>query len=155
MPMPPEDLKIVASRTDVPLHPAPINPDWIIEGTPTARAAMLSRSSDGLASTVVWECTEGKFNWHYDIDETVLILEGSIVVESDEMKPTRYGPGDIILFRKGAHARWHVERKVRKAAFCQRVQPRLFGLGLRVAGRLRRMLSGGQAAGSSLGAASA
>ena len=152
MPMQPDQLKIVAAHSNIPLRPAPINPDWIIEGNPTASAATVSRSSDKLASTVVWECTEGKFNWHYDIDETILILEGSIMVESDEMKPTRYGPGDIVLFRKGAHARWHVERKVRKVAFCQRVQPRFFGFGLRAMGRLRRMLPGAPAAASPLGA---
>ena len=152
MPMPPDQLKIVAAHSNIPLRPAPINPDWIIEGTPVACAATVSRSSDKLASTVVWECTEGKFNWHYDIDETVLILEGSIVVESDDMKPTRYGPGDIVLFRKGVHARWHVQEKVRKVAFCQQVQPRVFGLGLRIMGRLRRMLPGAPTAASPLGA---
>ena len=152
MPMSPTDLKIVAAHSNIPLRPAPINPDWIIEGNPTASAATVSRSSDKLASTVVWECTEGKFNWHYDIDETVLILEGAIVVESDDMTPTRYGPGDIVLFRKGAHARWTVVRKVRKVAFCQRVQPRIFGLGLRIVNRLARMLPGAPQAASPLGA---
>ena len=146
-------VSIVASRTDIPLQPAPIVPDWIIEGNPVARAAHLSRSSDGLANTVVWECTEGKFHWHYDIDETVLILEGSIVVESDSMQPTRFGPGEVILFRKGTHARWCVESKVRKVAFCQRVQPRVFGLGLRAFGRLARMVNGKSAAGAPLGVA--
>jgi len=58
---------------------------------------------------MVWECSEGKFNWYYDFDETVLILEGSIVLENDTMPPTRYVAGDYIFFRDGAHARWHVE----------------------------------------------
>ena len=57
------------------------------------------------------------------IDETILILEGSIVLESDAMPPTRYGPGDVIFFREGAHAKWHVESKVRKLAFCRKTQP--------------------------------
>jgi len=62
-----------------------------------------------VASTIVWECSEGKFNWYYDFDETILVLEGSIVLENDTMGPTRYGPGDVIFFRDGAHAKWHVE----------------------------------------------
>ncbi|WP_227590544.1 cupin domain-containing protein, partial [Klebsiella aerogenes] len=36
---------------------------------------MLSWSADGSASTIVWQCTEGRFEWHYDFDETILILE--------------------------------------------------------------------------------
>jgi uncharacterized cupin superfamily protein len=94
----------------VNLTPRPIEPSWIIEGNPVAQRCVLSESADGLASTMVWECSEGKFNWYYDFDETVLILEGSIVLESDTMPPTRYGAGDYIFFRDGAHARWHALR---------------------------------------------
>ena len=82
---------ILPATTDVELRSAPIEPSWIIEGHPMARNALLSRSEDGTASTIVWECTEGKFNWYYDIDETIHILEGSIVLESDTMKPTQFG----------------------------------------------------------------
>jgi hypothetical protein len=101
---------------------------------------MLSRSTDGLAFTVVWHCTEGKFNWFYDFDETILILEGSIVLESATMRPTRYGPGDVVFFRNGAHAKWHVEGYVKKLAFCRLTQPAWFGLALRVAGKIKRIL---------------
>jgi hypothetical protein len=131
---------IVPSQTEVELKPAPIEPSWIIEGNPTASNATLSRSVDGTASTIVWQCTEGKFNWHYDIDETIYILEGSVVIESDNMKPTRFGPGDVIFFKNGASARWHVEGHIRKLAFCRRTQPQLVGLALRVASKLRSLL---------------
>jgi uncharacterized protein len=124
----------------VNLTPRPIEPSWIIEGNPQAQWCVLSQSADGLASTMVWECSEGKFNWYYDFDETVLILEGSIVLESDSMPPTRYGPGDVVFFRDGAHARWHVEGRVRKLAFCRKTQPVWFGFALRVFLKLRKML---------------
>ena len=124
----------------VNLTPRPIEPSWIIEGNPVAQSCVLSNSADGLASTIVWECTEGKFNWYYDFDETILILEGSIVLESDTMKPVRYSAGDVIFFRDGAHARWHVEGRVRKLAFCRTAQPMLFGFALRVFNKLKRTL---------------
>jgi uncharacterized cupin superfamily protein len=124
----------------VNLTPRPIEPSWITEGNPQAQWCVLSQSADGLASTMVWECSEGKFNWYYDFDETVLILEGSIVLESDSMPPTRYGPGDVVFFRDGAHARWHVEGRVRKLAFCRKTQPVWFGFALRVFLKLRKML---------------
>jgi uncharacterized protein len=138
----------------VNLTPRPIEPSWIIEGNPEAQWCVLSKSADGLASTMVWECSEGKFNWFYDFDETVLILEGSIMVESDTMPPTRYGPGDVIFFRDGAHARWHVEGRVKKLAFCRKTQPVLVGFALRVFSKLKRTLlpSGKRQAASLMGA---
>jgi uncharacterized cupin superfamily protein len=108
---------IVASKTDVPLEPSPIQPSWILEGRPSARSLELSRSEDGRARTLVWECTEGRFNWSYEADETICILEGSVVIEAETMKPTQFGPGDVVLFRRGARATWQVERYIRKLAF--------------------------------------
>jgi len=122
------------------LTPRPIEPSWIIEGNPLAQASDLSTSADGMASTIVWQCSEGKFNWYYDFDETILILEGSIVLESDAMGPTRYGPGDVIFFKNGAHAKWHVEGHVRKLAFCRKTQPFLLSFALRAINKIKRTL---------------
>jgi len=124
----------------VNLKPSPIEPSWIIEGNPVAQSCALSHSADGVASTIVWECSEGKFNWYYDFDETILILEGSIVLENDAMGPTRYGPGDVIFFKDGAHAKWHVEGRVKKLAFCRKTQPAWLGLALRVFLKLKKIL---------------
>jgi uncharacterized cupin superfamily protein len=124
----------------VNLTPKPIVPSWIIEGNPVAQWCVLSKSADGLASTMVWECSEGKFHWYYDFDETVLILEGSIVLENDTMRPTRYVAGDVIFFKNGAHARWHVEGRVRKLAFCRTTQPFLLGFALRAINKIKGTL---------------
>jgi hypothetical protein len=131
---------IEIAKLTVDLTPRPIEPSWIIEGNPDARWCVLSKSADGLASTMVWHCTAGKFNWYYDFDETILILEGGIVLESDTMPPTRYGPGDVIFFKDGAHARWHIESHVKKLAFCRKTQPVWLGLALRVVLKLKKML---------------
>jgi uncharacterized cupin superfamily protein len=118
----------------------PIEPSWIIDGNPVAQSAMLSKSADGLASTMVWQCSEGRFDWYYDFDETILILEGSIVLENDDMPPTRYGAGDVVFFKDGAHARWHVEGHVKKLAFCRKTQPVVLGLALRALSKVKRMV---------------
>jgi uncharacterized cupin superfamily protein len=131
---------IETTNLDVALSPRPIEPSWITEGNPVAQSHVLSRSADGLASTMVWECSEGRFNWYYDFDETVLILEGSIVLESDGMPPTRYTAGDVIFFKDGAHAKWHVEGRVRKLAFCRKTQPVWFGFALRVFLKLKKIM---------------
>jgi len=131
---------IEVANTASNLTPSPIEPSWIIEGNPVAQSSLLSKSEDGLAWTVVWQCSNGKFHWYYDCDETMLILEGSIVIESDGLPPTRYEPGDVILFKDGAHAKWHVESQVRKLAFCRKPQPVMFGFALRGLSKIKRTL---------------
>ena len=132
---------IETSHCNVDLKPSPIEPSWIIEGNPEARACTLSISTDRAARTLIWSCTEGKFNWYYDVDETIVILEGSIVLESDGMPPKRYGPGDVIFFRDGAHAKWHVEGYVKKIAFCRKTNPVMIGFLIRVVNKLKKMFA--------------
>ena len=123
---------------NVDLKPSPIEPSWIIDGKPEARSCHLSSSTCGTAITLIWSCTEGRFNWYYDMDETILILEGSIVLESREMSPRRYGVGDVITFREGAHAKWHVEGYVKKIAFLRQANPLGIALAARAVHRLKR-----------------
>ena len=133
---------IETGNCSVDLELRPIEPSWIIEGNPVSHSHILSTSSDGTASTIIWSCTEGKFNWHYDFDETIMILEGSIVLESEQLRPTRYGPGDIIYFKDGAHAKWHVEDHVKKLAFCRKTQPVWLGFAVRVFLKLKKIMMG-------------
>ena len=130
---------IESCHAKVDLKPSPIEPSWIIEGNPEARFHVISTSRDRTATTGIWSCTEGKFNWYYDVDETLVILEGSIVLESDGIQPRRYGVGDVIYFRGGAHAKWHVESYVKKIAFCRQTSPLGFGLAIRAVNRLKRV----------------
>src|SRR5690242_4206560 len=65
------------------LEPDPIPRDWILDGNPTARRKLLVGSSDDMASTHMWDCTSGRFNWFYRSDEVIYVLEGSVLVEDD------------------------------------------------------------------------
>ncbi|MCP3471987.1 cupin domain-containing protein [Bradyrhizobium sp. CCGUVB1N3] len=130
---------IETGHCDVDLKPSPIEPSWIIEGNPEARSHLLSTSACGTAMTLIWSCTEGKFNWYYDLDETIMILEGSMVLESDGMTPKRYGVGDVVFFREGAHAKWHVEKFVKKVAFLRQTNPAGLGYAIRVINKLKRL----------------
>jgi uncharacterized cupin superfamily protein len=101
----------------VTLEPAPINPQWILEGHPVARNKVLSTSADGTANTWMWDCTAGKFNWTYDIDETVYLLEGSVTIKDHRGGTHRVSAGDTVFFPAGTSAEWTVESYVRKVAF--------------------------------------
>lgn len=135
---------IEVANTTSKMTPSPIERSWIIEGNPAAQSSLLSKSADGQAWTVVWQCSAGKFHWYYDIDETILILEGAIIIKSDGMPPTRYGPGDVIFFKEGAHAKWQVEGRVRKLAFCRKTQPVLLNFAARVFSKIKRTLKPGR-----------
>ncbi|BAR59519.1 putative cupin superfamily protein [Bradyrhizobium diazoefficiens] len=132
---------IETGHTNVDLKPSPIEPSWIIEGNPEARSHLLSTSACGTATTLIWSCTTGKFNWYYDLDETIMILEGSTVIESDGMPPKRYGVGDVVFFREGAHAKWHIEDYVKKVAFLRQTNPVGLGYAIRAINKLKRMSS--------------
>lgn len=141
--------------TDVTLSSAPINPDWILEGSPIARNRVLSRSSDSLACTIVWDCTAGKFNWIYDIDETVHIIEGGVTVSDGINPPKTLKPGDVAFFPSGTKAHWHVENYVRKVAFCQRTLPKIAQAPIAMLRKVRAMMRGGSAAPSLMDAGTA
>lgn len=129
------------STASVDMRPAPIDPSWILEGQPSARVASVSRSADGLSWTDVWDCTAGRFVWRYDIDETVHILQGGAHVVDANGTHWDLRPGDVVTFRVGTKARWHVPEYVRKVAFCSEPVPRpltaLMGVERRLRGRTK------------------
>jgi uncharacterized cupin superfamily protein len=139
---------ISRSSAGVTLAPSPIDPEWIEDGDPQARSAILAASADRGAWTVLWECTSGRFTWRYDIDETVHFLAGSVVVSAPGMPARRYGAGDTIHFSRGAVATWEVEGFIRKVAFCRRAPPRPIARAMRLARsvhrRLRALAGGGK-----------
>jgi hypothetical protein len=44
------------------------------------------------------------------------------------------------LFRQGAHALWHVEKKIRKLAFCRTPPPPLLAYALKASARVKRLM---------------
>jgi uncharacterized protein len=130
---------------NVEMKPAPINPSWVIEGAPVTRNFMLSQSIDKSATTFLWDCTAGVFNWYYDIDETVYVLEGSVIVRDDNGVEHHLGPGDHALFRAGSHAVWRVENYVRKVAFLRHALPAPLMFVIRALRKLARMMKLGSA----------
>ncbi|WP_369722023.1 cupin domain-containing protein [Bradyrhizobium sp. LLZ17] len=132
---------IEAGHCHVDLTASPVEPSWVLEGNPEARSHVLSTSACGTAKTMIWSCTEGKFNWYYDLEETIVIIEGSVVLESESMPPKRYGVGDVIVFRRGAHAKWHVEGFVKKVAFLRLNNPLPLGFAIRAVNKLRSLIA--------------
>jgi uncharacterized cupin superfamily protein len=102
--------------TDAELDRAPIDPSWIIEGTPRARARSLSLGDHGTIRAFLWDCSAGRFEWHYDHDEIIQILEGEAEITSQNGVRTPLRPGDMVSFPAAQIVVWHVPRYVRKVA---------------------------------------
>jgi len=120
------------------LAPAPIPREWILEGEPLARNRQVAGSTDGLGSTFMWDCTAGRFNWFYGVDETVHLLEGSITVIDTNGQVTHLSSGDTFFFPKGTRFEWTVPTYVRKIAFIHVPVSRK----LRLVMRIRRAVTG-------------
>jgi|ERR1700733_2301101 uncharacterized cupin superfamily protein len=129
----------------------PINSAWILDGTPLARAELLSSSADGTASTYFWDCTAGRFNWFYSFDETFHILEGSVTLKYPSGVSRRVAAGDTVFFPAGSSAEWTVDNYVRKIAFCRTPIPGYLNAARQVARRLKRAMRGGSPAAEASG----
>jgi uncharacterized protein len=100
------------------LQPDPIPREWILEGSPTARRKLLVGSSDDLASTHMWDCTAGRFNWYYEgDDEVIYVVEGCVDLEDEAGMRRRLQAGDTFLFPAGSRFHWNVPHYIRKIAF--------------------------------------
>ncbi|MCX7940666.1 MAG: cupin domain-containing protein [Endomicrobia bacterium] len=62
----------------------------------------------------IWECGVSKFDWEYDEDETCYILEGKVIVETEDGKKYEIKKGDLVTFPKGLKCIWDVKQPIRK-----------------------------------------
>jgi uncharacterized cupin superfamily protein len=107
---------VLLSSTAGELNWAPIRADWILDGEPQARRRVLAKSDDRTSYMMSWECTPGRFNWHYPQDEAVVIVSGEVFITADGNDERRLGPGDAAFFPAGTSATWRVTVPVRKVA---------------------------------------
>ncbi|MFZ5774141.1 MAG: cupin domain-containing protein [Thermodesulfobacteriota bacterium] len=61
----------------------------------------------------IWECAPSTFDWHYDQEESCLLLEGEVVVTTADQE-VRITAGDYVTFPRGLDCVWRVEKAVRK-----------------------------------------
>jgi uncharacterized cupin superfamily protein len=129
------------------MSPSPIRSKWVLEGNPIARNKLVSASADGAASSYIWDCTAGRFNWFYEAEETIYVIEGSVVLRDNTGAVRRLTAGDTHFFPVGAHAEWHVETYIKKFALIRTPLPRTLVLAKRVY-RLLKSVIGNRRRGS-------
>jgi uncharacterized protein len=108
---------VIYSNVRQTLQAAPINRDWIQGGKPEARGVRLFETSDRGDNVHEWECTAGRFNWYYGLDEIVYVLEGAAHIK--DLKTgvsTEISAGSAVLFQRGSSTEWTVDHYIRKIA---------------------------------------
>ncbi len=60
-----------------------------------------------------WGCEVSTFDWEYDSDETAYVLEGHVLVKTED-SVTEINAGDLVTFPKGMKCVWEVKKPIRK-----------------------------------------
>jgi uncharacterized protein len=123
---------ILAGAADAVLDLEPIPSEWISAGSPVASSKKLAKSADFTSYVMVWECTPGVFTWHYNKDETLVVVSGEVFIIDGDKPERRLGPGDWAFFPGGTSAHWRVTETVRKVAVLRETMPRPLGLAVRL-----------------------
>ena len=66
-----------------------------------------------IESWPIWECPISEFDWEYQDDEVCLILDGEIIVTTEDERIT-ISAGEFIKFPKGLKCKWAVLKPVSK-----------------------------------------
>ena len=69
-----------------------------------------AESEDGFVSHWTWDCTAGRFRWYYEVDETIVIITGSVSIQVDDDPPVVLQTGDAAYFAAGHWVTWTVPR---------------------------------------------
>ena len=114
---------VATGVADTELAPWPLPADWVLDGAPDARGAVLSRSDDSRIIRGVWECTPGTFRWTFSYDETLVVVSGSASVDLDTGERVQLEPGTLAFFGRGHDATWTVHETLRKGFHADSPEP--------------------------------
>ena len=75
---------------------------------------MEDMEKQGVIAWPIWEKEISRFDWHYDETEECYLLEGKVVVETDDGEKVEFGKGDFVTFPKGLSCIWDIKEPVKK-----------------------------------------
>ena len=75
---------------------------------------MEDMEKEGVLSWPTWEKEVSRFDWHYDNTEECYLLEGKVVVETEDSKRVEFGKGDFVTFPEGLSCIWDIKEPVKK-----------------------------------------
>ena len=69
--------------------------------------------AQGIRQWPIWEKEVSTFDWFYDNTEQCLILEGEVIVKTDQ-GDFEIKAGDFVTFEKGLECFWEIKKEIRK-----------------------------------------
>ena len=78
------------------------------------RSSMEELESRGVLTWPTWEKGVSRFDWHYDSIEECYLLEGKVVVETEDGQKVEFGKGDFVTFPEGLSCIWDIKERVKK-----------------------------------------
>ena len=67
----------------------------------------------GVQNWPIWEKEISRFDWLYERDEECLIIEGEVIVET-EQGSFSIKKGDFVTFKNGLKCVWDIKKPIRK-----------------------------------------
>ena len=68
----------------------------------------------GVLSWPIWEKEVSRFDWYYESIEECYLLEGKVVVETEDGEKVEFGIGDFVTFPRGLSCIWDIKEPVKK-----------------------------------------
>jgi uncharacterized cupin superfamily protein len=68
----------------------------------------------GVSSWPIWEKEVSRFDWHYDSMEECYLLEGEVVVKTEDGNTVTFKKGDFVTFPEGLSCVWDIKLPVKK-----------------------------------------
>ena len=68
----------------------------------------------GVRTWPTWEKETSRFDWSYSDTEECYLLEGRVVVETEDGEVVEFGRGDFVTFPRGLSCTWDVKEPVKK-----------------------------------------
>ena len=67
----------------------------------------------GISNWPIWTCNISEFPWKYEVEESCLILEGEVSVDTGS-EMVHIKAGDFVIFPKGLECVWKVTKPIKK-----------------------------------------
>jgi hypothetical protein len=98
------------------LNPALHDPaDVIVEGAKAPHALNAYSDATNMLSAGVWQCDAGTLKLaDLPIHEVCVLIEGEVVITSDDGRSERYAAGDAFILHKGFSGTWHMPVATKK-----------------------------------------
>ena len=113
------DQTVIKFDADIDLGPwEPVPAEDIASGTPTQLGHLCFSTDNGRVSSGVWDSTAyDEVKGPYEVDEFMILLEGSLVMEQADGSKQNFKAGDGFLIPRGAVVQWQQSEYLRKFFF--------------------------------------